>query len=146
HLNYQRWPVLNQTVYLELAARGSYANEVKLVKDFVNHRFEWLDKEWQGLDTVNYFNIVNSSSLKYLDVQQEDQNSIQTVQRDSTGTESQLWKFVNLDNGYYQLIHYASNKALYDGGTNASGSVLTLDSVDASNAHQQWKVINIGER
>ncbi len=144
--NYQRWPTLNQIVYNELAARGSYANEVKFVKDFVSNRFEWLNLQWQGLDTGKYFNIINSVSLKYLDVIQNNQDDIQTIQKDSSGTYAQLWKFVNLNNGYYQLVQHSSNKVLYDGGTNTSGSILTLDSSDLSNERQQWRIIYMGDK
>ncbi len=44
-LNFLRWPVLNQTVHMNWGAQGSYSGEVKILKDYITKRFEWMDKK-----------------------------------------------------------------------------------------------------
>ena len=45
HLNFLRWPILNQRVHQNPAARGSFQAEVDVVKDFMKGRIAWMDKK-----------------------------------------------------------------------------------------------------
>lgn len=42
-LNFIRWPILNQTVHMNVMALGSYKAEVQLVRDYLNTRIDWID-------------------------------------------------------------------------------------------------------
>ena len=43
HLNFVRWPILNQRVHQNPQAKGSYAAEVKVVKDYITGRLTSFD-------------------------------------------------------------------------------------------------------
>ena len=45
HLNFLRWPILNQRVHQNPAARGSFQAEVDVVKDFMKGRIAWMDRK-----------------------------------------------------------------------------------------------------
>jgi len=45
HLNFLRWPILNQRVHLNPRALGSFLAEVDVVKDFMKGRIAWMDKK-----------------------------------------------------------------------------------------------------
>lgn len=42
--NFTKWNILNNVVYLELTARGSYSAEVNYLNNYVNNRIDYLDK------------------------------------------------------------------------------------------------------
>lgn len=44
--NFSAWNILNNRVYLELAARGSYAAEVAFLRDYVDKRINYLDTQF----------------------------------------------------------------------------------------------------
>lgn len=43
-LNFMRWPIMNEIVHQNPVISGSYAGEVKRMKDYVTNRFDHLDK------------------------------------------------------------------------------------------------------
>ncbi len=43
-LNFMRWPILNQTVHQNVAARGSYEAELQVIKDYLPERINWIDE------------------------------------------------------------------------------------------------------
>lgn len=44
-LNFLRWPILNQRVHQNPAARGSFEAEVAVVRTFMKERIAWMDKK-----------------------------------------------------------------------------------------------------
>ena len=48
-LNFIRWPILNQRVHQNFQALGSYEKEVEFMKQYVEARFDWMDKK-AGID------------------------------------------------------------------------------------------------
>lgn len=52
HLNFLRWPILNQKVHMNPQALGSYAAEVENVRKFLKERVAWIDKKF-GYTYVN---------------------------------------------------------------------------------------------
>lgn len=44
-LNFIRWPILNQQVHMNYQAKGSYAAEVEVVRDYIRKRIPWIDKK-----------------------------------------------------------------------------------------------------
>ncbi|MFA6871800.1 MAG: CotH kinase family protein [Bacteroidaceae bacterium] len=45
HLNFLRWPILNQYVHQNPRIAGSYAGEVDFVKEYIRQRIDWLDNK-----------------------------------------------------------------------------------------------------
>ena len=45
HLNFLRWPIMNQYVHQNPRLWGSYANEVNNVRNYIKKRFKWMDKK-----------------------------------------------------------------------------------------------------
>ena len=44
-LNFLRWPILNQYVHQNPAARGSYQAEVENVRSYIRNRIPWMDRK-----------------------------------------------------------------------------------------------------
>lgn len=44
-LNFMRWNILNSKEHMNPVARGSYANEVAYLKEYIAKRVEWMDKK-----------------------------------------------------------------------------------------------------
>ena len=44
-LNFLRWPILNQYVHQNPAARGSYQAEVDNVRNYIRNRIPWMDRK-----------------------------------------------------------------------------------------------------
>ncbi len=42
-LEFIRWPIMNQVVHLEPVIRGSYEGEVKVLRNYITDRIEWID-------------------------------------------------------------------------------------------------------
>lgn len=60
HLNFIRWPILSQRVHQNPQVFGSYAGEVKVVKNYLTKRVPWIDKkvgfDATGIDAPLYNN------------------------------------------------------------------------------------------
>lgn len=60
YLNFLRWPILSQRVHQNPQASGSYAGEIKIVKNYITKRVPWFDKkvgfDATGIDTPIYNN------------------------------------------------------------------------------------------
>jgi len=56
-LNFIRWPILSSYVHQNWQASGSYAAEVKIVKDYIKNRIVWIDKKLNfdssGIESVD---------------------------------------------------------------------------------------------
>lgn len=59
-LNFLRWPILNQNVHMNYTSRGSYAAEVKAVKDYIKARIPWIDKKL-GFDATSIDGVLADS-------------------------------------------------------------------------------------
>ena len=46
--NFVKWNILNQKVYRELQVAGSYEAEVKLLKNYLVNRINWLDTKFNS--------------------------------------------------------------------------------------------------
>lgn len=145
-LNFQRWPILDEIVNQELAARGSYRNEVKFLKSFVNIHSAWLDSEFSGFDSTENYNITSQQSNKVWDVvNSSTAEGSGLVQFTLNGSKnSQKWKLVNLNNGYYKIVNASSGKVTSTDGSVNAESQLIQKTYAAGDATQQWRVINTG--
>ena len=50
HLNFIRWPILNERVHLNVEARGSFDAEVDVLRNYIPTRLQWFD-EYFGIDS-----------------------------------------------------------------------------------------------
>lgn len=58
HLNFMRWPIMNQYVHQNPTLWGSYTAEVQNVRRFMKERFEWMDKR------LNYTYVSDNSDIE----------------------------------------------------------------------------------
>jgi hypothetical protein len=45
HLNFLRWPILNQRVHQNPPTKGSFQAEVEVLRTYMKERFAWMDKK-----------------------------------------------------------------------------------------------------
>ena len=62
----------------------------------------------------------------------------------ATGNTNQEWKFVNLGNGYYNIINTSSGMALDSGGGTANGSDVEQNYPTSGDTKQEWSLTNVG--
>lgn len=131
--NYQRWPVLNTQVYMEVKYQGTYEEHLDYLREYIVDRLEWLDKELNGLPTEYRYRIVNLHSNKALSLHDD-----QVTQRDFQESNEFFWQINHLPNGYHLLINRATHQALT--WNNAPGSPVYLSDIDETNPQQQWRI------
>ena len=146
-LNFQRWPILNVQVYLELAARGSYRNEVKFLKKFVNTHAAWLNGEFTGLRPNTPVKIVSEQTGKAWEIAgQPSTDGAQIVQFAVSDHASQRWQATNLNNGYYTLTNLYTGKVVTNNSSFYPDTVLRQTTGVVNSAAQQWRIINTGNK
>src|SRR5690606_14050938 len=129
--NFERWNILNTVVYNEPEVRGSYANEVNFLRNFISQRFDWLNQEINGPDTDFFYKITQRSTGKALT-----NHNNKTVQRTFSDTDTQQWQLVCRDNSTCQVISKSTGLALQ--GFPSGSSQLELKEIDPSHPGQQW--------
>lgn len=145
-LNFQRWPILNTIVFSELEARGTYRNEVNFLKKFINVHSAWLNHEFTGLDSLQTYRIVSGETDKVWDVRGESKaDNAPVVQwTKNAARPAQVWRSVNLNNGYYKIINLNSNKVVTNGGSLLQETSLYQTGYITGDSTQQWRIINTG--
>ena len=145
-LNFQRWRELDTVVNLELEVRGSYSNEVKFLKSFINIHAGWLNKEFTGFDSTRNYKLTSQQSNEVWDVSgsstAEGSGLVQNTP--SNIKASQKWKLVNLNNGYYKVVNVNSGKATSTNGTLQQETQLIQKTYTAGDISQQWRIVNTG--
>lgn len=46
--NFLKWPILDQKIYLNIQAAGSFESEVSFLKNYFNERIKWLDSQFNS--------------------------------------------------------------------------------------------------
>ena len=151
--NFQRWDILNNIVYLELAARGTYAAEISFLKNYLNTRFAYLETALKYTEppvitsTVTadyYYTIINKLNGKTIDIQDTSKSDNAKVVLFSANPDklSQQWKFVktNTPNVYF-IMNRLSGKVIQNDGLMTSQ--LFQNTQNAGLSNQQWKVVAI---
>jgi len=131
--NYQRWPVLNRQVYLEVKQSGTYEEHVEFLVDYLKQRFEWLDRELNGPAPGFNYKLVNASTDLALSVQED-----RVVQRKFEEKPEFIWQIQPLDNGFGVLYHPAANSAVTR--RNGINQAVYLSELDPDNPLQQWRI------
>lgn len=163
-LNFERWPILDQTVYLELEARGSYEAEVDFLRTFMNDHITSLDsifntfEDQMKLFELNenvWYSLSNPAVNKVLDIQNNstDDYTPTVLWTDLEGAmESQLFRFSTLDNAYYTVTNKGSNKVLEamlefipdsEEPYTPADYTLCINTYNATNESQLWKLEEI---
>ncbi len=144
-LNFQRWPVLNSIVHLELVALGSFDAEVAFVKDFTTTHFNWIDAEFKGLDTSRIYNITSVNSGLVLDLRDKlTAGGTPLIQFRDDSTATQRWKLENLDNGYYRVRSVPADLLLDNSASVANGTQLSVNVAASVPENQMWRILNVG--
>jgi hypothetical protein len=151
--NFQRWNILNNIVYLELAARGTYAAEISFLKNYLTTRFAYLETALKYTEppvitsTVSsdyYYNIVNKLNGKTIDIQDSSKLDNAKVVLFSADPDklSQQWKFVKTTTpNVYFIMNRFTGKVLQSDGIMASQ--LFQNTQNAGLSNQKWKVVTI---
>ncbi len=160
-LNFERWPILDQTVYLELEARGSYEAEVDFLRTFVTDhiasldttfsKFEELMAQFELNENVWYTltNVAVNKALDVLNSSSEDYTPTVLWTNSEGAIESQLFRFSTLDNAYYTVTNKESDKVLEAAlkiiadsvaSTKPGDYTLCINTYDAANESQLWRL------
>lgn len=133
--NFERWDILDKVVYNEIGTRGTYQNEANYLREFIEHRFEWLDVEFNGINTNYFYKLIQRSTNKALT--HHEHRVVQRLQQAHEDNDEFLWKLVPLPNLTFQLVHKKTGLAL-GGANSAEHTQLELRESDPSNPTQQW--------
>ena len=160
-LNFERWPILDQTVYLELEARGSYGAEVDFLRTFMSDHIASLDSTFSKFEELMvqfelnenvWYTLTNMPVNKALDVlnsSSEDYTPTVLWTNSEGAMESQLFRFSTLDNTYYTVTNKESDKVLEAAleitpdsvaSTNPADYTLCINTYDATNESQLWRL------
>lgn len=146
-LNFQRWPILNQYVFMNPVALGSYDKEVKYLRSFVATHTNWLNGEYTGLPQNTPLNIVSQLSGKGLQIRNEATTAgNDIVQYTLNGNPSQRWSVTNLNNGYYTITNLNSGMVMTNNESKANNVTLQQAPYAANKPGQQWRIINTGNQ
>ena len=149
--NFQRWNILNNVIYLELAARGTYTAEISFLKNYLTTRFAYLETALKYTEppiitsTVSsdyYYNIVNKLNGKTIDIQDSSKLDNAKVVLFSADPDklSQQWKFVKTTtSGVYFIMNRFSGKVLQNDGLMTSQLFQNTQNTGLTN--QKWKVV-----
>ena len=145
-LNFQRWPILNTVVFSELEARGTYNKEVNFLKKFINVHSSWLSDEFSGFDSLQSYRIISGESDKLWDVKEESKVEGASVVHWSRNPNrpAQIWKAINLNNGYYKILNVHSGKVITNGGSLQKEAQIYQTDYANGDSTQQWRIINTG--
>ena len=97
-LNFIRWDILNKKVAYNPVAMGSYENEIKYMKNYLEKRIEWLDNYFSGNATVVPDNNTINKKLEY-DINVDDEN-----EKDYEFLDGGKYKFIKSLFVYINLI------------------------------------------
>ena len=147
-LNYDRWPVLNQTVYREVFTFPTYDEGVDYLKSYVQSRVTFLNKGFVSGDVtppvtttfkpdVNaYYNIINRRSGNAVDIAADGKKLM--LWDVTAGKYAQHWKFEVDANGDFYIINRASGLAVKSIGI--QGSQLELGELTNTSPYK-WEVL-----
>lgn len=163
-LNYQRWPILDKVIYLELEARGSFDAEVDFLKQYVEDRIDWLDKALPHLDEIFYveaidektwYMLCNNLNGKALDTEagkaSVDDEVVLWECADGE-RESQLFRFDCVEGDVYRIRNLSDDLVLdakqYKGtsGKNYGDYQLSLCELQSESSTQLWRMNQFSTR
>ncbi|MBE7174435.1 MAG: CotH kinase family protein [Williamsia sp.] len=144
-LNFKRWPILKEKVWMNPVALGSYDKEVKYLRNYVVVHTTWLNGEYVGLPPGTPMRIVGEQSGKALQIR--DCATIagsDVVQYTINSNPSQRWNVTNLNNGYYAISNLNSGMVITNNESTNPNVVLQQAPFAAGKRGQQWRIINVG--
>ena len=144
-LNFQRWPILNEYVWFNPVALGSYDREVAYLRNFVVVHTNWLNGEYTGFPKDTPLRIVGEQSGKALQIRDCAATAgADVVQYTINSNPSQRWQATNMNNGYYTLTNLNSGMVMTNNGNASANVVLQQAPYVPDRPAQQWRIINVG--
>lgn len=139
HLNYVTWPVLEEQIHNEVFLHESYDEHINFLYQYVEKRFDWLDKELLGLPTNFYYRVDNFVSEKTLSALESGNDVVQRTFQDHPDFK---WAIEPLENGFYRLKLVGRN--LYLSAVDNS-SQTTLEASAPGDWRQQWRITEVDD-
>ncbi|WP_221390674.1 CotH kinase family protein [Dyadobacter sp. NIV53] len=136
-LNFKRWNILDEIIWLELEVRHTYQNETNFLSTYIEEHLNWLDRELNGIDTKAYYQIENRFSRKVMSTGDISNDKVAVIQKTFTGDNTQQWEIINLNNGFFTIKNRSAHKvleALIENGQ------LFLNEAQGNNLNQQWRI------
>ncbi|WP_455584073.1 CotH kinase family protein [Bacteroides sp.] len=149
-LNYERWNVLSQRVYLETRLFSTYSGGVDYLKTYIRERISFLtesfdnedfkEEEIQPFETSDYYYIImNRQTSNIIDISGESKDERAELVSWSLSNEriTQEWNIRKLESGHFMLINRHSELAACGDGRNNS---LIQTEPELSNQSQLWDI------
>ncbi len=140
--NYTRWNVLNERVLREVFYQGTYGEHVSFLRQYLEDRIQWFDKEINGIGSDSYYKISNLTTGLTLSAEATGSNIV-TQQASVNNEEKQVWQLKKLDNTFYRIYHTASGKYLGALSTDDASQTPELVDDDASSPLQHWRITQV---
>lgn len=157
-LNYQRWSI-NQRTLREIVLYSTYDQYINDLRDYVKQHIPYISDVLDDYvpeeptpvvpdfesDTLVYYAISNSGAGTCVDVDINN-NNICANQRDEE-SESQQWRIMPLENGYFHILNRMTGMALNDPtegeptATTLTGKQLNIAESDSCDSRQQWDIV-----
>ncbi|GAB6011302.1 CotH kinase family protein [Viscerimonas tarda] len=151
-LNFQKWKILNTTVYREIFVFPTYKGGVDYLKKYIQERIAFLSKSFiipepekpsEPFVAENfYYLIMNKRSNNVIDITNESMQPGATLMlwEPNEEDETQRWKIDSLGNGLFRIINKQSELAM-----TANGRQNNLKQMPPNNSDnaQKWKIIPV---
>lgn len=119
--NFRVWPILNTLVWPNPAIRGSYANEVQYLKDWLSTRIDWMDSMF-NLTSLKAFNLSLPANNSTIAIQNTNYSSKIFVWGNSGSQTGVTFKFkLDRENG-----NFTSPIAVFTADNNGEDYKVTL--------------------
>lgn len=148
--NFQKWPILNKTVYLEYMLFNTYTEGVDYLKRYIQERVNFLTSSFENEDASTeplpfvaedfYYYIMNRATTNVVDVTNQSTAQYASLMLWSLNSDhvAQQWTIQTTKDKHFILINRLSGLAIQ--GNNGTGNNLIQATPDATNKSQLWKI------
>jgi len=138
--NFERWPILNEKVYLEIKSTGTYHEYVEFLRTYMAKRLTWLELQITGeLGNDTYYKIINKRSGKAIVPGTNPALLVQQTYQSANLSHHWALKTIELDGiSYYTLTNRATSTQITS-PDDISQSQLTLSS-ETPASRQYWRI------
>ena len=119
HLNFLRWPYLNQYISLTAAIRGSWEAEVDVVRDYVEGRIAWMDKK------LHYDSLEEVDGVYQIDTPRDICTFAQMVASGDTKAKAVVTADLDMDGISSRFIPIGTSSKPYSGTFDGGGHVIS---------------------
>lgn len=151
NLNFEKWKILNQRVYLETFLFPTYEEGIDFLAHYISERIDFLTENFAASSSEgknpfdpkdNYFaitNVVNNKNITVLNNSSSSGANLVLWDADEKN-ESQQWKFVPVENDIYRIVNRKSSLVL---SKPTSSSNLVQTTLNLNDKKQQWMLVPI---